>query len=51
MSVRSMTGLRDYATVFMMKGPSFRGVGLETYALETAPVATKAKRGTLQVSK
>lgn len=41
----------DNATVFMMKGPSFRGAGLETYALETAPVAVKAKPGTLQVSK
>ena len=41
----------DNATVFMLKGPSFRGAGLETYALETAPVATKAKPGTLQVSK
>ena len=41
----------DNATVFMMKGPSFRGTGLETYALETAPVAVKARPGTLQVSK
>lgn len=41
----------DNATVFIMKGPSFRGAGLETYALETAPIAVKAKRGTLQVSR
>ncbi len=43
--------LFDNATVFMVKGPSFRGAGLETYALETAPVATKAKPGMLQASK
>jgi DNA replication protein DnaC len=41
----------DNATVFLVKGPSFRGGGLETYALETAPVAVKAKPGTLQASK
>lgn len=41
----------DNATVFMMKGPSFRGTSLETYALETAPAAVKARPGTLQVSK
>ncbi len=41
----------DYATVFLVKGPSFRGAGLETYALETAPVAVKAKQGTVQASK
>ena len=41
----------DNATVFLMKGPSFRGAGLETYALETAPVATKAKQGTMQANR
>ena len=41
----------DNATVFMMKGLSFRGVGLETYALETAPVVSKARTSTLQVNK
>jgi len=40
----------DNATVFLVKGPSFRGAGLETYAVETAPVAVKAGPGTVQVS-
>lgn len=41
----------DRAAVFVVKGPSFRGAGLETYALETAPVTAKAKPGTLQTGK
>ena len=40
----------DRATVFLVKGPSFRGAGLQTHALETAPSAAKAKPGTLRAS-
>ena len=35
----------DNATVFLMKGSSFRGAGLKTYAIETAPMAVKANLG------
>ena len=35
----------DNATVFMARGPSFRGAGLRTYAVETAPVAAKTQPG------
>ena len=35
----------DNATVFMVKGPSFRGAGLRTYAAGTAPVAAKTQPG------
>ena len=38
----------DNATVFLVKGSSFRGAGLRTYAIETAPVAVKANPGTAQ---
>ena len=38
----------DNATVFLVKGPSFRGAGLRTYAIETAPVAVKARPGAAQ---
>ena len=38
----------DNATVFMLKGASFRGAGLETYAIETAPIAVRARPGTIQ---
>lgn len=34
--------LFDDATVFMIKGSSFRGQGLETYSVETAPSVSKA---------
>ena len=35
----------DNATVFMARGPSFRGAGLRTYAAGTAPVAAKTQPG------
>lgn len=35
----------DDATVFVARGPSFRGAGLRTYAVETAPVAAKTQPG------
>ena len=38
----------DNATVFLVKGPSFRGAGLKAYAIETAPVVVKARPGTAQ---
>ena len=38
----------DNATVFILKGSSFRGAGLETYAIETAPKAVKARPGILR---
>ena len=34
--------LFDDATVLMIKGSSFRGQGLETYSVETAPSVSKA---------
>ena len=34
----------DRATVFLMKGPSFRGRELETFAVESMPLASKVKR-------
>lgn len=35
--------LFDRASVFMMKGPSFRGASLETFSVETVSAAAKAK--------
>ena len=35
----------DNATVFMARGPSFRGAGPRTYAAGTAPVAAKTQPG------
>ena len=33
----------DKATVFMMRGPSYRGAGLDTYSVEAVPNAVKLK--------
>ncbi|HBT96086.1 MAG TPA: AAA family ATPase, partial [Coriobacteriia bacterium] len=33
----------DKATVFMMKGPSYRGAGLDTYSVEAVPSAIKLR--------
>ena len=33
----------DKASVFMMRGPSYRGKGLDTYSVEAVPQATKAR--------
>ncbi len=38
----------DNATVFLVEGPSFRGAGLRTYAIETATVVAKARPGATQ---
>lgn len=35
----------DKASVFMMRGPSYRGCGFDTYSVEAVPQATKV-RGT-----
>ena len=34
----------DHATVFMVKGASFRGADLKTYALETPPISLKSSK-------
>ena len=33
----------DNATVFMMRGPSYRGKGLDTYSVEAVPQAFKQR--------
>ena len=33
----------DKASVFMMRGPSYRGRGLDTYSVEAVPQATKVR--------
>jgi hypothetical protein len=33
----------DKASVFMMRGPSYRGKGLDTYSVEAVPQATKQR--------
>ena len=39
----------DKASVFMMRGPSYRGKGLDTYSVEAVPQATK-QRGTQPIA-
>ncbi|WP_130811465.1 hypothetical protein [Olsenella sp. Marseille-P4559] len=33
----------DKASVFMMRGPSYRGRGLDAYSVEAVPQATKVR--------
>lgn len=33
----------DRASVFMMRGPSYRGRGLDTYSVEVVPQATNVR--------
>ena len=37
------TQLFDKASVFVMRGPSYRGRGLDTYSVEAVPQAVKVR--------
>lgn len=41
--LRALDRVFDKASVFMMRGPSYRGRGLDTYSIEAVPQATKVR--------
>ena len=41
--LRALDRVFDKASVFMMRGPSYRGRGLDTYSVEAVPQATRVR--------